>query len=126
MKNSSTLDSLNLTLALSDAVYNATKEAIDEVSKEAVSKVKKNSPRRSNGGTYAKGWAKQITAGRLTYGATVYGKSGTYQLAHLLENGHATRNGGRTKAIAHIEPVDEWAAEELPKRIMQKLEEMKI
>lgn len=124
MKNSSTLDDLNLMVTMGDAIYNATKEAIDEVSKEAVAKVKKNSPRRS--GTYSKGWAKQITQGRLTYGATVYGKSGTYQIAHLLENGHATRNGGRTKAIAHIEPVDEWVAEELPKRIQEKLEDMKI
>jgi hypothetical protein len=55
--------------------------------------------------------------------AIVYGKTGTYQLAHLLENGHARRGGGRNvDAIVHIKPVEEWAIKEVEARIREKVE----
>lgn len=101
-------------------VYEALYESIDEVSKEAVKKLKAESPKGATG-DYAKGWTRQLDKGRLTVGATVYGKSGTYQLAHLLEHGHATRKGGRTKEIVHIKPVEEWAVNECESRMLDKL-----
>ena len=36
-----------------------------------------------------------------------------YRLTHLLEYGHATRNGGRTKSQPHIIWVEEEASESL-------------
>ena len=42
-----------------------------------------------------------------------------YQLTHLLENGHALRNGKRARAFEHIGPVAEEAEKELLDNIKQ-------
>lgn len=102
-------------------VVEVTTQVIDEVSKEAVKKLRQESPKGSKG-KYARGWTQKVETGRMTVGATVYGKTGTYQLAHLLEHGHAKRGGGRTSAIVHIKPVEEWAVDEAYSRIMHRLE----
>lgn len=101
-------------------------EVVPQVAKEAAKKLKQTSPKGVSG-KYAKGWAVKVEKGRISVGATVYGKSGTYQLAHLLEHGHATRNGtGRTfddtPAHPHIAEVEKWAVNEAYDRIMHKLE----
>lgn len=106
-----------------EVAIEATKEAVAEVAKESAKKLKSSSP-RGRTGKYAKGWTSKVETGRVSASATVYGKSGTYQLAHLLEHGHAKRGGGRTTPIQHIEPVKQWAVEEALQRITQKLEGM--
>ncbi|MBR3236970.1 MAG: HK97 gp10 family phage protein [Oscillospiraceae bacterium] len=93
-------------------------EAIREVARESVKKLKSSSP----GKKYPKGWAVKYEKGRFKVGATVYGKHGTYQIAHLLEHGHAKRNGGRTAPIVHIAPVEQWAQDEVQERFVQKME----
>ena len=100
-------------------------ESINEVAKESVKKLKSESPRGSGGkrehGKYAKGWTVKYERGRLTTSATIHGKSGTYQLAHLLEFGHAKRTGGRSRSIVHIAPVEQWAINEVHERTVRKL-----
>ena len=100
-------------------VSKAAEEAITQVTKEATKKLKQSAPRRT--GKYAKGWANKVEKDALTVEATVYGKTGTYQLAHLLENGHAKRGGGRTAPVVHIKPVEEWAVKEVEQRIREKV-----
>lgn len=100
-------------------VSKAAEEAITQVAKEATKKLKQSAPRRT--GKYAKGWANKVDKGFMTVEAVVYGKTGTYQLAHLLENGHAKRGGGRTAPIVHIAPVEEWAVKEVEQRIREKV-----
>lgn len=100
-------------------VSKAAETAITAVAKEAAKKLKQSAPRRT--GKYAKGWTSKVDKGFMTVEAVVYGKTGTYQLAHLLENGHAKRGGGRTAPIVHIAPVEEWAVSEVQKRIKEQL-----
>lgn len=102
-------------------VSKAAAEAVTEVSKEATKKLRQTSPKRK--GRYAKGWTGKVEKTATTVDATVYGKTGTYQLAHLLEHGHARRGGGRkVDGIEHIKPVEDWAISEVEKRIREKVE----
>lgn len=99
-------------------------EAIDEVSKETVKKLKAAS-RSAVGGTgkYAKGWTRTLERKRLKVAATIHGKTAdTWAKAHLLEFGHANRDGGRTAARPHIAEVNDWAQDEAVDRIVSKLE----
>lgn len=101
-------------------VQKAMDEGMKQVAKEAVTKLRSSSPRKT--GKYASGWTtKQIDKDGL-----VVHNSKHYQLTHLLENGHVIRNKkgtyGRTSGIKHIAPVETWASEELPRRIMEKIE----
>lgn len=101
-------------------------DVLPNVARQAASKLRKESPRSNSptSGKYAKGWASKTDTGRLTVGAIVYGKPGTYQLAHLLEHGHAKRGGGRTRSIEHIKPVEEWAIKEAYDQILDRLEKI--
>lgn len=83
-----------------DAVTESLEQAKDDISKEAVAELKATSPKKT--GDYAKGWSRKKTA----KGYVVYNRT-DYQLTHLLEYGHAKRNGGRTRSIPHIEPVEQ-------------------
>lgn len=103
-------------------VTKAAQEAVTEVSKEAVKKLKQTAP-RGRTGKYSRGWTNRVEKTTTTAESTIYGKSGTYQLAHLLEHGHARRGGGRNvDGIVHIKPVEEWAISEVEKRIREKVE----
>ena len=109
-------------------VVKVTLDVIPNVARQAAKRLKDTSPKGKNG-KYAKGWRAKIEQGRVNVGATVYGESGTYQLAHLLEFGHVTRNGtGRiypdTPAHPHIEAVNDWATEKAYNDIMDRLESL--
>lgn len=94
-----------------------------QVAKETVSMLKNTSPKGSpHKRRYAEGW-KVSKQGR---GDLVVHNPSNYQLTHLLENGHVVRNKkgtyGRTHPIKHIEPAEEWASEELPRRILEDID----
>lgn len=123
--NSSTMDFRDvindiLTNYTADIVE-ITTDVIPKVAKEAATKLRKTSPVGATG-KYGKGWTTTVEKGRLRVGATVHGKSGTYQLAHLLEHGHLMRNGLRSGQRVHIEPVEQWAIDEAYERIINRVE----
>ncbi len=100
-------------------VERSAKTNIQRVAKESVQKLKNTSPRKT--GSYASGWG---TKKQGEMDVVVHNRT-DYQLTHLLENGHVIRNKkgtyGRTHGIKHIAPVEEWAVDELPRRIMEDI-----
>ena len=100
--------------------------AADEL-KKAVKKAGKTTKEDINGsapvrtGRYAKSWRSKVTEETSqSIAVTVYSPT-RYMLAHLLENGHAKRGGGRVRAIPHIAPAEEHAKEELIRDIENAL-----
>lgn len=105
-------------------VVTATNESIQEAAKEAVKTLKQGGPYQKRTGKYAKDWtAKQRDRSKSVVtvdGYTVYNKK-HYQLTHLLEFGHQSRNGGRAKAFSHIATVNEQAADKVVDKIQRKI-----
>lgn len=82
--------------------------------KECAKNLRQTSPKRT--GKYAKSWtATQEGKSAYTVTVIVHNKK-HYQLTHLLENGHATRNGGRTKAFPHVAKAEKAATEDYLRR----------
>lgn len=100
-------------------VKESAKRNIDRTAKESVQKLRNTSPKKT--GSYARGWA---TKKEGDMDVIVHNRT-DYQLTHLLENGHVIRNKkgdyGRTSGTKHIAPVEEWASDELPRRIMEDI-----
>lgn len=65
---------------------------------------------------YSNSWAVKEREGTNFYHASIHNKR-HYRLTHLLEYGHATRNGTTTRAFRHIEPIDIYCVERIEKNI---------
>ena len=104
-------------------VTDAVQRSVEELAKEGVARVKSDSPVNPQGkkrGAYRSGWTKRVTVNR--YGASAVIYNGKFPgLVHLLENGHALRNGGRVSGKKHVAPVQDWLNDELPRRIEEAI-----
>lgn len=94
-----------------DSVTEKSHKAAGKVAKIAQQQVKSKAPSKS--GRYRKGWTvTEENHTGLWFEYTVHNRS-RYQLAHLLEKGHALKRGGRTyghvSGRTHIEPAEQQA-----------------
>lgn len=95
-------------------------KAEDLTAKECKANLEADSP---DGAThkYKKGWKVTVTTNTpLEKHTVIHNKE--YRLTHLLENGHATRNGGRTRAFPHIKKNEEIANSTFEKRVEEVLQ----
>ncbi len=96
------------------------KKAVDRAGKTVRDGIRGSAPVRT--GKYARSWISRKTGETsTTLHVTVYSPS-RYMLAHLLEHGHAKRNGGRVRAIPHIAPAEAVGEEQLTQDIIRGLQ----
>ncbi|WP_439424783.1 HK97 gp10 family phage protein [Oenococcus alcoholitolerans] len=86
------------------------------IAKSATNRLKQGGGYKERSGKYTKDW----TFTRQRNGYVVHNRK-NYQLTHLLEFGHATKNGGRTKAFPHIEPVEDWTKKAFEDEVKKEL-----
>ena len=104
-----------------DAKSDMVKQSVKDVSKEVRQEISANAPKRT--GAYKRSWAVKKTnetSNSLTM--TVHSKN-RYQIAHLLEHGHAKHGGGRVAARPHIAPAEEHGVTLLEQKIERGLKE---
>ncbi len=100
-------------------------KGVQETAKEAVAelRVANPNPEGQSWDAYNAGWTHTTIKSDPKKGffETVHNKT-KYRLTHLLENGHAKVNGGRTRAFPHIAPVAEKAEADLIKNIIKNIQ----
>ena len=103
----------------SELADTAMKKAVRKTATSVRKEISENAPKRT--GDYAKSWAtKKVTENSHKLEITVHSKN-RYQIAHLLEKGHAKRGGGRVNGKPHIAPAEENGADLLESLITKEL-----
>lgn len=105
-------------------IAEVTKAEVRTVTAEAVTELRSSAPRRT--GDYARSWRQRTEFESKSDIRTRIYNDKHYQLTHLLEFGHAIRNGtgrvyGRVDAYPHVAQAEEHAAEKLMGRVKVRI-----
>ena len=95
------------------------KKAVKDASKTVKQEISAHAPVKT--GAYAKSWAVKTQKENSSTIEQVIHSRTRYQLAHLLEKGHAKRNGGRVPAQPHIKSAEESGKKQLVEDIKHAL-----
>ena len=102
-----------------DVACEEMKEAVKSAGTLVKNQIKATAPKST--GAYAKSWSvKNTRETSRSLEVTVYSRN-RYQLAHLLEYGHAKRGGGRVPGRSHIAPAEQAGIDQLEKDIERSL-----
>lgn len=97
-------------------------EALDEVLEDGANQLKNvTGVYNVQSDDYNAGWTYSTELKNNKFKGAIYNAT-HYSLAGWLENGHATRNGGRTKEFVHIAPVNDKVQKEFEIKLKEKLE----
>ena len=124
MGDKCTIDNLAKTIMeglqeYADVASEDVKAAVRKAGKSVKADIAANAPKRT--GAYSKSWTVKTQKETANSLEVVIHSKNRYQLAHLLEHGHAKRGGGRVAGTPHIAPAEEKAIKELEEEITRKL-----
>ncbi|MBJ7680645.1 HK97 gp10 family phage protein [Weissella confusa] len=102
--------------AYTEDVQEGLEKAKTDIAKESVKLLKRGGGFKNKTGRYNKGWA--IKKDKKTI--NVWNAKAWY-LTHLLEAGHASRNGKRVRGYTHIEPVYDWARDKFESEVRKRI-----
>ena len=106
-----------------DLADTAMKKAVRKTATQVKNEISANAPKDT--GKYAKSWATKKTGENShSLEMTVHSKN-RYQLAHLLEKGHAKRGGGRVSGKPHIAPAEEKGVQLFEKLIRGRCHDLR-
>ena len=108
----------------SDEISEITNQSVKTAASVCIDEIRRKSPVKTGAyksGAYKRGWRSKIAYESPTdIRIVVYNKT-SYALTHLLEHGHATKNGGRVAGIPHIAPAEKAAEKTLDRNIKIKI-----
>lgn len=100
------------------------RKAVDVTARELVKETRQTAPRKTIGGRPAGTYANHISSkvGRDTpyvYSKLWYVRSPEYRLTHLLNNGHALRQGGRWEGTGFLTKASKTHSANFEKRVKE-------
>ena len=102
-------------------VTNCVSEVTQDVTKKGVSLVRA-SARGMGWKKYPSSWTYKMEGPRIARWGIIHSKKPG--LPHLLEKGHALRQGGRTGAYVHIKPVEETIKEQMETEVRSRVSDI--
>ena len=101
-------------------------ETLPLVGQETAQDLRATSPKLT--GNYAASWTygMQTSRGSKKKNKLVVYNKKHYRIVHLLEKGHANKNGGRVEAKVHVKPAQDRAEQKAIERITDKLENLGV
>lgn len=100
------------------SVREGVKKAVDETMDEMVKETRSKAQARPGGGRYKRKIGSTVGANTLTtYSKVWHVKAPQYRLAHLLDKGHALRDGGRYDGNQHVTNAANHATESFQRKL---------
>lgn len=115
MAKDSILDVVDILNEYSKDIQEGIIQDAETIAKKGADELKNTSPKRT--GKYRKGWRVKTEKGKGYVESIIYNAT-SYQLTHLLEKPHLSRNGRTVVAPkVHIKPVEEQCIEEYERAV---------
>lgn len=94
------------------------RQTIERAGKAAAKRLKTAGSFKNRTGGYRKSWTTSTDETAASITVVVHAKSPHYRQAHLLENGHLSRDGRtRVKAFPHLDEAEQAALQEIEREL---------